>query len=133
MAHEVQEVGRVLAVVNGEGGAKAHRTCIYAQEPGTHGMERARPRNWIFAGSRFANGVGDNALRPALHVGGSPPREGQKQDAAGIGTVHDQVGDPMRQRIGLPQSGPGNDEQRARNVCSGCSDAMLDGTALLGI
>ena len=47
--------------------------------------------------------------------------------------MHDQVGDPMRQRIGLARSGTGDDEKRPGNVCSGCSDAMLDGAALFGV
>ena len=50
----------------------------------------------------------------------------------GIGAVHDEPGDPVRQRIRLAGTGAGNDQQRThrsrreRNV-------MLDGSTLLGI
>ena len=120
--------------MNGEGRVKAHRAGIHAQESGADGVKCARPGDRISpARACFANRVGDNALRAALHVRGRPPRERQKQDAAGIGAVHDEVGDPMRQRIGLARSGTGNNEKRPGNVGSGCGDAMLDGAALFGV
>ena len=66
-----------------------------------------------------------DALDPPRHLGGGAAREGQQQDAARIGAAHDQVGDPVRQRVGLARAGAGDDEQRP------C--VMLDGAPLLGI
>ena len=120
--------------MNGEGRVKAHRAGIHAQEPSAHGVKCARPIDRTSpARACFADHVGDDALRAALHVRGRPPRERQKQNAARVGTVHDQVGDPMRQRVGLARSGTGNNEKRPGNVGSGCSDAMLDGAPLFGV
>ena len=75
----------------------------------------------------------DDALGPALHLGGGAAREGQQQDAAGIGAVDDQVGDAMGQRIGLARPGAGNDQQRACDIGAVAGNAVLDGAALLGI
>ena len=61
-----------------------------------------------------AQGGGDDALGAPLHLGGGPAREGQQQDAAGIGAVDDQVRDAVRQGAGLAGARAGNHQQRAR-------------------
>ena len=105
---------------------------VLAQQAGTDGMEGAGPAEARWR-ARRAHGGGDDALGAALHLGGGPAREGQQQDAAGIGAVDDQVGDPVRQGAGLAGAGAGNHQQRPGDVGTVRSDAVLDGTALLGI
>jgi hypothetical protein len=45
------------------------------------------------------------------HLGGGPAGEGHQQDLAGIGTIDDQVGHPVRQGVGLAGPGAGDDER----------------------
>jgi hypothetical protein len=54
-----------------------------------------------------------------LHFFGGAPREGEKQDAARIGTMGNQIGNPMRKRLCLARSGSRDDEQGARQAASG--------------
>ena len=97
-------------------------------------MERARPGDGTSrAGSCATQRSGDDALDSALHLGRRAAREGQQQDAAGVGAVHDQVGDPVGERIGLARAGAGDDEQRTRDVGDRGGHAVLDGAALLWV
>ncbi len=51
----------------------------------------------------------------------------------GIGAVDDEVGDAVGKGVGLAGAGAGDDEKRAGHVRTPASDAVLGGTALLGI
>ena len=81
----------------------------------------------------WPDGRGDDALGAPLHLGGGAAREGQQQDAAGIGAVDDQMGDAVRQRVGLARAGAGNHQQRPGDVGADAGNAVLDRAALLGI
>ena len=134
VAHEVHEVGGVLAVVDGEGGLEPDRGGVHPQQPRADGVEGAGPADGVAgAGLRLAERGGDDALDAALHLGRGPAGEGQQQDAAGIGAVDDQVGDAVGERVGLARAGAGDDQQRAGDVGALARDAVLDGAPLLRI
>ena len=134
VAHEVHQVARVLAVMDRERGIEADGVRIHAQQPRAHGVEGARPQDGSArAASRLAHRTGNDALDPALHLGRRPAREGEQQHAAGVGAVHDQVRDPVRQRVGLARAGPRDHQQRSGNVRTPAGHAVLDGAALLRI
>jgi hypothetical protein len=47
--------------------------------------------------------------------------------------VHDEVRNPVRQRVGLARACAGDHQQRSRNAGAPADDAMLDRASLLGI
>ena len=91
------------------------------------------PHQPIGLRARRAHARGDDAPDAPLHLGGGAAREREEQHAAGVGPVDDQMGDAVRQRIGLAGAGPGNDQQRPGDVGTPAGDAVLDRTPLLGI
>jgi hypothetical protein len=54
--------------------------------------------------------------RPAGHLAGGSPRKAHKKDAAGIGTVHDQMRDAVSQGIRLPGSCTRDDKERHARI-----------------
>ena len=112
---EVHQVGRVLAVMDREGGIEADLRRIVAQEPGADAMERAGPGQGVgHHACALAHDLAGDPLDPARHLGGGPAGEGQQKDAAWIGAVDDQMGHAVRERIGLARSRSGDDQQRRR-------------------
>jgi len=67
------------------------------------------------SGTTWTLPLSDDALDSPRHFHGSSAREGQEQDAPRVGTGGYQLGDPVRQRIGLTRACPGDNEQRARD------------------
>ena len=131
VAHEIHQVGGILAVVDGEGGIEADLVGVVAQQP------RAEPwkvpaqleRVGHHAGAVAHDPAGD-ALDAPRHLGGGAAREGHQQDAARIGPADDQMRDAVRQRVGLARACAGDHQQRRRDVCV---DAMDDGPPLRGV
>src|SRR5262249_32273831 len=76
-----------------------------------------------------AEHVSRDAPGSALHVGGGAPRERQQQDAARIDSAHDEMGDAMRQRVGLAGARARDDQQGEGG--SEVVAAMLDRATLL--
>ena len=74
-----------------------------------------------------------DALDAAAHFGRRPARKGHQQDAARIGAADDQMGDAMRQRVGLARTRSGDDQQRTADRPIGASNPMLDGAALFAV
>ena len=132
MPHQIEQILAVAPVVDAEGRVEADGVGVLTQQARTDRMEGAGPAQARWR-ARRAHGGGDDALGAALHLGGGPAREGQQQDAAGIGAVDDQVGDAVRQGAGLAGARTGNHQQGPGDVRAVRSDAMLDGTALRGI
>ena len=66
------------------------------------------------------------------HLGCRAARERHQQDAARIGAADDQMGDAVRQRVGLAGPGAGDDQERSADMAIG-RDAVLDGSPLLRI
>ena len=42
-----------------------------------------------------------NPFHPSRHFAGGPPRKGDEKDASRIGTIHNEMGDPISQRVGF--------------------------------
>jgi hypothetical protein len=74
VAHQVHQVGRVFAVVNGEGWIKADAFSVFPQEAGADAVEGASPGQRI---GHHAGLIAENAARDALdalgHFGGGSP------------------------------------------------------------
>ena len=129
VADEIHQVGRILAVVDGEGRVEADRVCIFAQKPRADAVEGAGPGERRRHAGR-GQGARHDPLYPSGHLVGRPAREGHQQDAAGVGATHHQMRHPVRQRVGLARAGAGDDQQRPRRLFA---RAMLGGAALVGI
>ena len=115
-------------------GSSADLVGILAQQPGADAMEGAGP------GQRIGHDVGTlphdpacDAFDPARHLGGGPARERHQQNPSGIGAVDDQVGNPVRQRVGLARSGTRDHEKRYPGRAVILPHAVLDGSPLLRI
>ena len=109
VAHQIHQIRGVAAVEHGEGGIEADRLGIEAQQPARDRMKGARPGD--AAGDVRATRPAD-PLDPPRHLLGRAPGEGQKQHAPRVGTAQDQMGDAMRQRVGLARPRPGDDQER---------------------
>ena len=135
MPDQVDQVGGIVAIVDGEGGIEADLVRIVAQQPRPDAVEGAGPLQRVgHDAGLVAQHLSGDALDTPRHFGGGAPRKRHQQDAPGIGAVDDQMGDPMRQRVGLAGSGAGNHQQRrTRPAVTLGRDAVLDGPALLWI
>ncbi len=112
MTRPVHQIGGVFAVVDGELRIEPEPRRIFAQQPGADRMERA--------------GVSGQGLRRRLHrelalqqpfdapvqLRRRAAREGRQHDALRVGAFEDEMGDAMRQRVGLARAGAGDDEER---------------------
>src|ERR1700680_3640558 len=83
---------------------------IVAQEPGADPMEGPGPKRVGHDTGVIADHPARDSLDAPRHLGGGAAREGHQQDFAGIGTIDDQVGHPVRQGVGLAGHRPGTDE-----------------------
>ena len=134
MPDHVHQIGRVLAVVDGEGGIESDPVGIFAQEPGADAMERACPGQRIGHGpGAVAHDLSRDALDAPGHFGGGATRKGHQQYPAGIGTVDDQMGDPVCQGVGLSGTRAGNDEQRRTRCGVFLRHPMLDSSSLFAV
>jgi hypothetical protein len=70
-------------------------------------------------------------MRSARRSISAAARRENVKDAAGIDAVDDQVGDAMRQGVGLARTCSRDDEQRRRRRAVLFPNAVLDGTSLL--
>jgi hypothetical protein len=73
-----------------------------------------------------------NPAGAPFHFDRGATRKGQQQDAPGIGAATYQMRDAIRQRVGLPRTGTGDDQQRA-SVGTRLITVVLDGLALFRI
>ena len=81
MARPVHQVGRILAVVDGELRIEAEARRVFAQEPRADGVEGAG-----IGGRGGGGGLGREAAReqpldPAVELGRGAAREGRQHDA----------------------------------------------------
>ena len=72
-----------------------------------------------------------DTLHASRHLGRRPAGEGHQQNAARIGAIDDQMGDAVREGIGLAGSRPGDDQERRRRRPCVFSDAVFDGPPLI--
>ena len=100
MACEVHQISAVLPVVNCEGRIKADLGGIVPQEPRTDAVEGPGPNQRARYPHRAVD-VSPNPFHSSDHFAGGPPRKGDEKDASRIGTIHNEMGDPISQRVGF--------------------------------
>ena len=110
---QVHQVGRVFAIVDGERRVKTDLIGIIAEETCADAVERAGPGQRIgHDASIVAHDLARDALDAARHLGGGAARKRHQQDPAGIGTIDDDVGDPVREGVRLSGSCASDDQKR---------------------
>ena len=129
VAQEVDAVRGVRAIENGEARIETDRVRMETQQAIRDAVERARPGQ-VSGSARFPGWVADPA-RAAGHLGRRTPREREQQDPPRVRPVPDQVGDPMRERVGLSRSRARDDqERRRRGVLYRGADPVANGGRL---
>jgi hypothetical protein len=128
MPDQIDQIGRVFTVVNGEGGIDSDLVGVFAQEPSTDTVERSSPGQRIDDGAgAAAHNLSCDTLNAPGHFGRGAARKGHQQDPAGIGTIDDQMRDPMGHGVGLPRIRAGDDQERCARRSVVRVDGMLDG------
>ena len=131
MARPVHEVGRILAVVDGELWVEAEPDGVFAQEASANGVERARIGRRRRLGRLGRQTPREEPLDPPAKLRRRAAREGGEHDALRIGAGEDERCDPMRQHRRLAGARAGDDEQRPG--AARVADPVLDGDHLLRI
>ena len=131
---QVDQVGGILAVVDGEGRVDADPLGIFAQQPRADAVEGAGPGERVAhdRGIVFAEHFAGDALDPAGHLSRRAARKRHQQDAARIAARNDQMRDAVGQRVGLAGACARNDEQGPAHGRA-IGHAVLHGAALLRI
>ena len=130
VANQIHEIGAVRPVMYGERRVETDLESIVAQQPRADPVERAGPGQRISDDRRIPpQHLGRDPFDPLRHLASSAAREGHQENAARIGTLHDQMRDPMRQRVRLARTGSGDDQEWPGDLAR----AMLDGQPLLRI
>ena len=128
VAHQVQQVRRILAVVDGETRIEADAPGVLTQQPRADAVEGAGPRQLRARQRRTSRrGLGEDAAHTASHFLRGAAREGEQQDAPGVGAVADQARDAVRQGVGLARARAGDHQQRTGRPAA-CT--VHDGLAL---
>jgi len=109
--HKIHQIGRVLAVVNGESRIEADLARVLAQEPRANPVEGPGPKRIGHDTCAVANHPARDPLDTPRHLGGGPAREGHQQDFAGSAplTMKWATGAPGCWSCRIP---PGNDKER---------------------
>ena len=131
MPGPVHQVGRILAVVDGELRLEPDPRGVFAQEPGPDGVERAGVFGRGGGRGLRRQAAGEQALDPADQLGRGAAGEGRQHDPLRIGAAEDQRRDPVREHRRLARARPGDDQQRGKPV--GRADPVLDRALLLGV
>jgi hypothetical protein len=114
VTNQVHQIGGVFPVVDGEGRVEADAPGKFTQQAGAHAVKGAGPRKATAGQAGVAGGdLGGDALHAPGHLVGSAPGKGEQQDPPGVGTLGQQVGDPMGEGIGFAGARAGDDQQRA--------------------
>ena len=131
MPCQVHQVGRILTIVDGEAGVNRDLLGILPQQARPDGVECARPSQRAHHDGRIRpEYLRTDTLDASAHLSRRPPGEGHQENPARIDAVDDQMGDPVRQGIGLAGSCPGYDQERSRRrPC--LSDAVFGGPPLI--
>ena len=130
---EIHQIGRVLAIVNGESGIEADLVGIFAKQPGADTVEGAGPAERVGHDAGIvAQDLAGDPVDPFRHFGRGASRERHQQDSARVGAADDQMGDTVGEGVRLARSGAGDDQQRCPDMAV-ATDAVLDGSALLRI
>ena len=120
MPDEIHQVGRVLAIVNGESGIEADLVGIFAKQPGADTVEGAGPAERVGHDAGIgAEDLASDPLDPFRHLGRGASRERHQQDPARVGAADDQMGDAVGKRVRLAGSGAGDDQQGSSDMTVG--------------
>src|SRR3974377_514790 len=112
MAHQVQEIGRVLAVMDREGGIETDLVRVSPQQPGADRVKGAGPAEPIGRpGGAPPYRAAPDPLRAPGALRSSSPRKGHQQTPARIRAADDQMCDAMRERARLAGAGASDDEK----------------------
>ena len=131
MARPVHEVGRILAVVDGELRIESNARRILAQQPGANGV-KGSSIGWRRSGGGLGRKTaGEQAFDATTKFRRRAARKGGEHDALRIGAREDERRHPVRQHRGLARARAGDDKQGPRP--SRIADPMLDRELLLGI
>ena len=131
MPHQVHEVGRVAAVVDGEAGVEAYPAGVFAQQARADAVEGSGPVELGTGKPRaVSRKLAHDALGTPRHLIRRAAREGQQQDSSRIGALRDDMGDAVCKGIGLAGTGTGNHQQR---FIRSTARAVLYGNALCGV
>ena len=112
--NQVHQIRGIFAIVDGKGRVEPDLLGILAQQARPDAMERAGPRQGIgHHAGLVAHRLPRDPFNPLCHLGCRPPRKRHEQDPPRVGAVDDQVGNPVRQGVGLAGTGTGNHQKRA--------------------
>ncbi len=116
LADNVHQIRAVAPVDHRELRIELQMRRVMPQEPVCHGVKSAGPgqplrQHLAESAQRFIHGLLDDVAGTAAHFLRSAPAEGQHQDARRIHAIHREVGDAVREGIGLAGSGAGDDQQ----------------------
>ena len=112
MAAERHQVGRILAVVDGESGIEADARRVFAQQPRADRMEGAAVARRRRRRGLGGEAAGEDALDAAVELGRGAAREGRQHDALGVDAGKHEMGEAMGERRRLADPGAGDDQQR---------------------
>ena len=131
MARPVHQVGRILAIVDGELRIEAEPRRVFAQQPRADGVERSGISRRRRGGRLGRKSAGEQPLDAPVKLGRRAAREGRQHDALRIGAGEDERRDPMGEHRRLARARAGDDQQRPGAV--GGADPVLDRELLLGV
>ncbi len=131
---EIHQIRRIFAVVDRERRMEANLLGIVAQQSCADPVKGAGPGQRVGHDTGVvAHHLACNPLDAAGHLARRPARECHHQDAARIGAVDDQMGHPMRQRVGFAGTRAGNDQQGRPWRAIVFQHAVFNGKPLLNI
>jgi len=134
MANEIHRIGRILAIMDGEGWVEADLMSVFSQETRPDAVECPGPSEG--GSDRSPTLVSDLVTNPVdafRHFHGGSPRKRQEKNAARIGAIDDEMGDAMGERVGFPRSRACDDEEGRPRERGLSLDAVLGGPSLLRI
>ena len=118
MAQEIDQVGGIAAIQHAEIRRDAERRRMFAQQPVCDGMKCAGPwqphRGGQAVHCALAQRLADDPFRAARHLHRRPARECEEQDPRRIDALDHELGDAMRQGVGLAGASARDHEQRRR-------------------
>ena len=134
VSRQIHQISGILAVMDREGGVQTNLIGIVAQKSGSDAVKGTGPGQRLgHDAGVVAHDLARNPLDAACHLACGAARECHHQNAARVGAVDDQMGDPMCQRIGLSGSRAGNDQQRRSWRAIIAQHAVLDRLPLLNV
>ena len=131
VARPVHEIGRILAVVDGELRIEPEARRIFAQEARAKGVERSRIGRRRGGRRLGRETAGEQPFDPAAKLRRRSARKGRKHDALRIGAREDKRRHPVREHRRLARARASDDEQRPETLR--IADPVLDRELLLGI